>query len=762
MASLERIEEYIRSHPNQSIWDYLQTNTDETEYFIGINYQELQELFLETREFIYQNNLETENQLLEPLEAEILFLILRFMPDLSLDFKTLGLLFQISEAEAKDIVDQREELNFIIRQIIFNERRRFGVSHQMRFKFDFKVAQCAEIDLNLDGIIASDEENIFTDFDGDGIIASDESDEEDIFTEPDCLEVLGSTFYDNSIRDSHSSISIGSMIGGIMGGMINNKSQFIYGNYENNDSQFNIKPQLLPHDGLFIRRNNQFGTRLNIGIKDLIDQGILIDQTNIRFDDFIPLNSDQIPKPEPNQALSVSYGIAAIPLNHKRDERATHYLEIALRTSDIAPSKHPKNKAPSANYIFVIDTSGSMSGDKLNDVKAAIRELFQKLKDDDVIGIIVFNTKVKTLLKATRVNQINTDKFSQIISGMTADGGTDINIALSFGIDEIMRYGNNNTLNHIYLFSDGQPNSGEDNWMKIRQNVDAKTRGNIRLSTFAFGSDADTKELDALAGLTGGKSTFVTDIDDIKIALQDELDRREHLAAINVQIKVDIEQDIDIIYLYGHDLITEPAKRAALLQDVEIAKKKAEEGFGVTPEADLITEEKGIKIFVPDLAVNETYWIVFELAIPEEKSQIPIGKTTVQYVDTFARETQKPEFDLEFTGNLPTDLVVEHSLALWTSEVAFYVLDDLYAKDINTAKKRIEKHVSLLRSTSDNFPSDYIRDNAVTLSKFASLFDNLDKRLLVSDQNHQNYLIYSLSCFGQVQNGFRRADYYSV
>jgi uncharacterized protein YegL len=703
MASIERIEEYIRTHPNQSIWDYLQTNTDETEYFIGINYQELQELFLETREFIYQNNLETENQLLEPLEAEILFLILRCMPGLSLDFQTLGLLFQVSEAEAKDIFDQREELDLIL-------RRRFKPKlekRQYQRQYELNIETCGSSTSSLFGRIN------------------------------------------------------GSIIGN-MANMTGNKSQFIYENYENNDSQFNIKSQLLPHDGLFIRRNNQFGTRLNIGIKDLIDQGILIDQTNIRFDDFIPLNSDQVPKPEPNQALSVSYGIAAIPLNHKRDERATHYLEIALRTSDIAPSKHPKNKAPSANYIFVIDTSGSMSGDKLNDVKAAIRELFQKLKDDDVIGIIVFNTKVKTLLKATRVNQINTDKFSQIICGMTAAGGTDINIALSFGIDEIMRYGNNNTLNHIYLFSDGQPNSGEDNWMKIRQNVDAKTRGNIRLSTFAFGSDADTKELDALAGLTGGKSTFVTDIDDIKIALQDELDRREHLAAINVQIKVDIEQDIDIIYLYGHDLITEPAKRAALLQDVEIAKKKAEEGFGVTPEPDLITEEKGIKIFVPDLAVNETYWIVFELAIPEEKSQIPIGKTTVQYVDTFARETQKPEFDLEFTGNLPTDLVVEHSLALWTSEVAFYVLDDLYAKDINTAKKRIEKHVSLLRSTSDDFPSDYIRDNAVTLSKFASLFDNLDRRLLVSDQNHQNYLIYSLSCFGQVQNGFRRADYYSV
>ncbi len=110
--------------------------------------------------------------------------------------------------------------------------------------------------------------------------------------------------------------------------------------------------------------------------------------------------------------------------------------------------------------------------------------------------------------------------------------------------------------------------------------------------------------------------------------------RREHLAVLNVQIKVDIEPDIEILYLYGHDLITEPAKRAAVEAEAEEVKKKAEKEFGVASEPDLITEKEGIKIFVPDLAVGETYWIVFELGIPEEKSQIPIGKAIVQYVDT--------------------------------------------------------------------------------------------------------------------------------
>lgn len=732
MANIKRIEEYIQNHPNQTIWKYIQENPHETQYLIGISYEELQVIILEIILINKQNRLTDENRVVilverdekinklkHSVQAEILLLIFKCIPNFSLETQTLTLLFKVSESTVISIYEYWKPLKEFLFEVI---------SEWQAYSARLRSEQCSEM--------------VITELEKPNYVS---------------LESLNCPRYNLDSESIEMTLGNSNISFNLSHGNISGKYSY--------DLQFNTKNQPLPHHGLFIRRNNEFGTRLNVGIKDLIDQGILIDQTNIRFDDFIALNSERVPSPEPSHSLAISYGISPIPLSQKRDERATHYLEIALKTSDIAPLEHPKNKAPSANYIFVIDTSGSMSGEKLDDVKASIRELFQKMKEDDVIGIVIFSTQPKTLLKATRISKINIDKFSQIISGMTANGGTDINVALSFGIDEIKRYGKNNTLNHIYLFSDGNPNSGVTDWIKIRQNIDFKTRGNIRLSTFAFGSDANTKELDALAGLTGGKSTFVTNIDDIKISLQDELNRREHLAALNVQIKLDIERDIEILYLYGHDLITEPAKRAAVLENVERAKEKAQEEFGVTPEVDLITEEQGIKIFVPDLAVGETYWLVFELGIPEEKSEIPIGQATVQYVDTFAHKNQKPEFTLAFAGNLPLDLVVEHSLALWTSEVTFYVLDDLYEKDINTAQKRIEQHVSLLRAASSDLASDYIADDAIILSKFASLFDNLGKVRLVSDiapYQYQSFMIYEISSFGRVRNGFRRADYYSV
>ncbi len=206
-----------------------------------------------------------------------------------------------------------------------------------------------------------------------------------------------------------------------------------------------------------------------------------------------------------------------------------------------------------------------------------------------------------------------------MIQNLTASGGTDISLTLSFGINEISRYKTHQTINQIFLFSDGNPTSGEDNWIQIRQNVAEKTRDNIRLSTFAFGADASKVELNRLAGITGGQHTFIREPKEMRISLQRSLDRRSHLAAMNVQMQIEIDPDISILHLYGHDIITDPVSRVAVERDVERTGKEAEKGFGVKPAADIVTQGNGIRIFVPNLAIGETYWVVFELTVPKQR-----------------------------------------------------------------------------------------------------------------------------------------------
>ncbi len=244
----------------------------------------------------------------------------------------------------------------------------------------------------------------------------------------------------------------------------------------------------------------------------------------------------------------------------------------------------------------------------------------------------------------------------------------------------------------------------------------------------------------------------------IDINLESDLNRRDYLTAINIQIKLDIEPDVQILHFYGHDLVDDPATREAVLQSVSVAEEQAQSEYGVQTQPDIVTQEDGIRIFVPDLAVGETYWIILELNVPENK--ITIGSATIQYTDTVARQNVKNEIQLvESNSQIKSDVVVRHALSLWTSEVVYYALDDLYQYDLETARTRIENYIETLKLANEYINSDQIRDDIVTLNKFLSLSKNLGQINNPFDQNIQTMLFHTLNQFGDIRDGYNYTEF---
>jgi uncharacterized protein YegL/tRNA A-37 threonylcarbamoyl transferase component Bud32 len=520
----------------------------------------------------------------------------------------------------------------------------------------------------------------------------------------------------------------------------------------------------LPHDGLFIRRNSAFGTKSTLGISDLIEQGVLIDQDRIRFDDFVASRTDAVPVPTADEAVAVSYGLARTVPDCRASQHATHFVEIALRAAD-SPGAAIVPPAPlPVNFVFVVDTSGSMQGEKLEIAKRSIRELYDQLRDSDILGIVSFDTDARTGLKAVRKADLPSAQFIAIVEGLAAGGGTDLNLGVQYGIHEINRNapGRSDIVNCLYLFSDGEPTSGQTNWIQIRSNIAAELRGDLTLSCFGFGANARMRELEALAGLTGGHCTQVRRPEEVRLNLAADIARREHLAAINIQLKIETSPQIAIWHLYGHDLVTDPATRAAVLRDADDARKRGEQQFGAAPLPDLITEEKGIRIFAPDLAFGETYWIVLELAVPDGMDLGDLGTATVQYVDALARQARRQELALGTPGQLPEAVVAAHAIGLWTSEVTFYALDDLYENDRATAKERLTRHINILRAASQHVPAPQFADDQVTLAKLISLTGNLsqprswDDSMVRGAGVPMQVTMHAMNEFGRVRGGYAR------
>ncbi|MCG8928030.1 VWA domain-containing protein [Lentzea sp. CC55] len=512
----------------------------------------------------------------------------------------------------------------------------------------------------------------------------------------------------------------------------------------------------LPRSGLFVRRNNAFGTKATAGIADLVDQGVLIDQTQVRFDDFVASNPSGIPSPPPGEALAVSHGVAVAEEDFRAKPDTTHFVELALRAGDI-PRRAPRESVP-VNFVFVVDTSASMEGSKLRTVKTAIRELYAQLRETDVLGIVTFDTRVRTALKATPKAEIPPGLLEDVVTGLEADGGTDINMGVLFGVDEIARHsgGRPDLVNCLYLFSDGDPTSGERDWISIRRTVADRVRGDITLSCFGFGEDARLRELEALAGVTGGFCTLVTDPDDVRLHLTEDLTRREHLAAINVQLRLRLDESVTAWHLYGHDLVTDPSTRARVEREVAAAKHRAKDDFGVESLPDLVTGDEGIRIFAPDLAEGETYWVVLEVEAPAGTTDF--GRATVQYVDVVARDTRRHELELT-AGAIAPETVFAHAVGLHTSEVVFHALEDLYQDDREAARRRLADHAETLRAAHTVSPSPQFHSDQVTVRKLTSLVHNVGLVQAWSDRGEGAFTIFTLNWVGRGRSGFARRKF---
>ncbi|GAA5706509.1 hypothetical protein AQJ43_07175 [Streptomyces avermitilis] len=520
--------------------------------------------------------------------------------------------------------------------------------------------------------------------------------------------------------------------------------------------------QPLPHDGLYIRRNNAFGTRSALGVRDLIEQGVIIGQEQIRFDDFVADRTEQVPGPRPGEAVAVSHGLAAVPGEFKANEATTHFVEIALKAGRARPEDAPATEPLPVNFVFVVDTSGSMTGTKLDTVKSALQTIYRELRPADCLGIITFDHNVRTVLPAVAKQDLPPERFAEVVSALTTQGGTDIDLGVQYGIDEISRHSvSGRTVNCLYLFSDGDPTSGERDWIKVRANVAAKLRGDLTLSCFGFGSDARMPELAALAGLAGGHSTFVTRPEQVGADLLGDLSRRDHLAAIDIQLRLDIDPEVEIRHLYGHDLVTDPRARAAVLREAGQAAERALQDYGTKALPDIITEDKGIRIFAPDLAFEETYWVVLEIRVPAGRELSGLGTATVQYVDTVARAGRRHELDLCEALTLPEETVTVHAVGLWTSEVTFYALDDLYDRDREAAKNRLTHHLKNLEAAHSHLPAKEFRDDQVTLRKLITLTGALGAVVSFSDVSHGAGAgpgfapaVRVMNDFGRVRSGF--------
>lgn len=192
------------------------------------------------------------------------------------------------------------------------------------------------------------------------------------------------------------------------------------------------------------------------------------------------------------------------------------------------------------DVVFVIDVSGSMAGEKIQQARNALKCLVTKLNDGDRYNIVPFSSFAEPWQKelvSAKDKRADGLKFADTL---IAQGSTDIggafDAATSFLLKDPARP------SYIVFMTDGQPTMGEMDPRKILAKVvaarGAKGGDSLRLFTWGVGYDVNTHLLDDMAEQGGGVSEYVRPEEDIAAKIATFANKASQPVLTGLELKV--------------------------------------------------------------------------------------------------------------------------------------------------------------------------------------------------------------------------------
>ena len=187
-------------------------------------------------------------------------------------------------------------------------------------------------------------------------------------------------------------------------------------------------------------------------------------------------------------------------LSYKPDDEDGFFLLLVAPKVEIEEAE-----VVAKDVLLVLDTSGSMQGEKIQQARAALDFVLDHLQPEDRFNVVAFSTGVRQYARWLQPAS-EREQAHRWVKELDAAGGTDINRAL---LEALVQVEPDRPAILIFL-TDGLPTEGVIEPDMIVDNVAREARENVRLFTFGVGHDVNTILLDGLAQAHRGASAYVT------------------------------------------------------------------------------------------------------------------------------------------------------------------------------------------------------------------------------------------------------------
>jgi len=211
------------------------------------------------------------------------------------------------------------------------------------------------------------------------------------------------------------------------------------------------------------------------------------------------------------------------------------YVGIWIEAPDAVPEQVVR--APMA-VSLVIDTSGSMEGDKIANARMAAASLLESLADGDVVSVYAFSNEVMEIAAPTVIGAGTRSTLMQQVSALNAAGGTNMYDGVRVGEARLAEAPPSHPVRRLVLISDGHANIGPSDPRSLGMLAANGTEWGAQVSAIGVGLDYDERTLAALAVESSGRMYHLEHPAQMAEILNTELELLAHTVATNAWVDV--------------------------------------------------------------------------------------------------------------------------------------------------------------------------------------------------------------------------------
>ncbi|MDP7111907.1 MAG: VIT domain-containing protein [Myxococcota bacterium] len=191
-----------------------------------------------------------------------------------------------------------------------------------------------------------------------------------------------------------------------------------------------------------------------------------------------------------------------------------YFLLMAAPGEDRTAAAMPKD------ITFVVDTSGSMAGDKIRGAREALKFSLNSLNAHDRFNVVRFSTGVEPFAGSLQsASPDNLARAQSFVERFEALGGTNISDALDTALQHTPQSGRPY---YIVFMTDGLPTVGVTSADSILAQANRRVAamdGAVRFFTLGVGHDVNTTLLDSLAADNRGMAEYLAADEDLEIVV---------------------------------------------------------------------------------------------------------------------------------------------------------------------------------------------------------------------------------------------------